>query len=163
MRIPRSNVLKKVEIFKDFKLTILSFFSYEWENREVVIPQKEARKPRNLPLKSEKNWRLASKISNTFSSWWRAIQTWTLSIVCQKMKAPNAIPKNDATLTIFFLPEIIKTSNFRLCWISSGNRGFSWLFSPPNKNGFRVQVNFRAMYTTLCWAWAETRRRYRCH
>lgn len=36
----------------------------------------------------------------TFSSWWRAIQTWTLSMVCQKRKAPNDMPKNVATLTI---------------------------------------------------------------
>lgn len=38
----------------------------------------------------------------TFSSWWRAIQTWTLSIDCQKRKAPKVMAKYVATRTIFF-------------------------------------------------------------
>lgn len=52
----------------------------------------------------------------TFSSWWRAIQTWTLSIVSQKRKAPNVIAKNVETFTILFSSAA-----------KENKKGFSWM------------------------------------
>ena len=56
-----------------------------------------------LTKKCLKFHRRSEEEKETFSSWWRAIQTWTLSMDCQKAKAANVIPKYVNTFTIFIL------------------------------------------------------------
>lgn len=60
-----------------------------------------------------KSWRARRKGERTFSSWWRAIQTWTLSMDCQKTKAAKDMPKYVATFTIldpFLLSSLLRFS-----------------------------------------------------
>lgn len=80
------------------------------------------------------------KGERTFSSWWRAIQTWTLSMDCQKTKAAKDIPKYVATFTIFnrysAIPSLLRFSfrnQFSFFFVKMGRESellwkkyFSW-------------------------------------
>jgi hypothetical protein len=108
----------------------------------MLYKSKQARsntKGRIRTYRRRQGARLGPENSLTFSSWWRAIQTWTLSMDCQKRNAPKVIVKYVATRTIFFFSNLswlrlslrFSAVEWGICDdgfdITLGNRYDSWM------------------------------------
>lgn len=76
----------------------------------------------------------------TFSSWWRAIQTWTLSMECQNTKAPSVIAKKVATFTIFFFFFFVHSLNQWRCSLWTLMSDLRWKRRRRRRRGFPLEV-----------------------